>query len=206
MHRIRGIQGVEEPGQEVSQHTRAVILTPNSCLGHTATMAGSNPIIVVGAGAAGMIAAGRAGELGAHVLLLEKMERPGKKILVTGNGRCNLSNSRDIDSFITQFGSNGRFLYSAFTRFFRDDLLSLLRRYGIECKTELDGKVYPTSDNARDIVRAFERYMADGKVTAQVGVRVTGVVVENGRASGVRTTSGNVPASAVIIAAGGHER
>ena len=137
-----------------------------------------------------MMAAGRAAELGANVLLLEKMERPGKKILITGNGRCNLSNSRDIDSFISQFGPNGRFLYSAFNRFFRDDLLTLLRRYGIECKTEPDGKVYPTTNNARDIVRAFERYTADGKVTMQVGVEVTGVSVEDGRVSGVRTPAG----------------
>ncbi|MDO8443225.1 MAG: NAD(P)/FAD-dependent oxidoreductase [bacterium] len=166
-------------------------------------MAGNYQIIVVGAGAAGMMAAGRAAELGSNVLLLEKMERPGKKILITGNGRCNLSNSRDMDSFIAQFGHNGRFLYSAFNRFFRDDLLALLRRYGIECKTEPDGKVYPTTDNARDIVRAFERYMADGKVTLRFGVSVTGVLVENGLVSGVQTSAGNLPASAVILAAGG---
>jgi len=150
-----------------------------------------------------MMAAGRAAELGANVLLLEKMERPGKKILITGNGRCNLSNSRDMDSFISQFGPNGCFLYSVFNRFFRDDLLVLLRRYGIECKTEPDGKVYPTTDNARDIVRAFERYMTYSKVTVQFGVSVTGVLVKNGRVSGVHTTAGNLPASAVIIATGG---
>ncbi|MCX6004019.1 MAG: NAD(P)/FAD-dependent oxidoreductase [Chloroflexi bacterium] len=175
----------------------------NSYLRHTTIMAGNYQIIVTGAGAAGMMAAGRAAELGANVLLLEKMERPGKKILITGNGRCNLSNSRDMDSFITQFGANGRFLLNTFNRFFRDDLLALLRRYGIECKTEPDGKVYPTTDNAGDIVRAFERYMADGKVTVRFGVSVTGVLVENGRVSGVHTTAGNLPASAVIIAAGG---
>jgi predicted flavoprotein YhiN len=166
-------------------------------------MAGSDQIIVVGAGAAGMMAAGRAAELGARVLLLEKMERPGKKILITGNGRCNLSNGRDIDGFITQFGPNGRFLYAPFSRFFRDDLLSVLRRHGIGCKTESGGRVYPTTDNARDVVRAFERYMTEGDVEVRVGVRVTGVLAENGRASGVRTDTGDVTASAVIIAAGG---
>lgn len=166
-------------------------------------MAGNYKIIVIGAGAAGMMAAGRAAELGANVLLLEKMESPGKKILITGNGRCNLSNSCDMHTFIAQFGTNGRFLESTFNRFFREDLLALLQRYGIECKTELDGKVYPTTDNARDIVRAFERYMADGKVTIQIGVSVTGILVENSRVSAVCTTAGNLPASAVIIAAGG---
>ena len=88
-------------------------------------MATNSQIIVIGAGAGGMMAAGRAAEIGGSVLLLEKMERPGKKILITDNGRCNLSNSRDMDSFIAQFGPNGRFLYSAFDRFFRDDLLAL---------------------------------------------------------------------------------
>ena len=166
-------------------------------------MTGTYQIIVIGAGAAGMMAAGRAAELGTNVLLLEKMERPGKKILITGSGRCNLSNSQDMDSFITQFGPNGRFLYSAFNQFFRDDLLALLQRYGIECKTEPDGKIYPTTDNARDIVRAFQRYLASGKVTVRFGVSVTEVLVENGRVSGIQTSDGNLPASAVIIATGG---
>ncbi len=150
-----------------------------------------------------MLAAGRAAEMGVRVLLLEKMERPGKKLLITGNGRCNLSNNRDMDSFIVQFGPNGRFLYNSFNRFFRDDLLALLNRYGIECKTEPDGKIYPVTDNARDVVRVFERYMAEGKVTVRFGVSVTGVMVENGTVSGVYTTAGNLPASAVIIATGG---
>ncbi len=150
-----------------------------------------------------MMAAGRAAELGASVLLVEKMERPGKKILITGNGRCNLSNSRDMDSFISQFGPNGHFLQSAFKRFFRDDLLAFLGRYGVECKTKANGKVYPTTDNARDIVRAFERYMADGKVTVRFDVSATGVSEENGRVSGIQTSAGNLPASEVIMAAGG---
>jgi predicted flavoprotein YhiN len=160
-------------------------LTACSFLGHTGIVADNNQIIVIGAGAAGMMAAGRAAELGRNVLLLEKMERPGKKILITGNGRCNLSN------------------YNAFSRFFREDLLALLRHYGIECKIESDGKIFPTTDNARDILRAFERYMADGNVSVRFGVSVTGVLVENGRVSGVHTTAGNLPASAVIISTGG---
>jgi predicted flavoprotein YhiN len=166
-------------------------------------MVADHQIIVVGAGAAGMMAAGRAAELGAQVLLLEKTDRPGKKILITGNGRCNLSNDRDLDSFVAQFGPSGRFLYTAFARFFRDDLLSLLRRCGVECKTEPDGRVYPVTDNARDVVRAFQRFMADGKVTVQFDAGVSDVLVQNGRVSGVRTSAGVMPAPAVIIAAGG---
>jgi predicted flavoprotein YhiN len=166
-------------------------------------MAGSQQIVVIGAGPAGMMAAGRAAEMGATVLLLEKMERPGKKILITGNGRCNLSNSQDMDAFIAQFGANGRFLYGAFHRFFREDLLTLLRRYGIECRTDLDGRLYPTTNNARDVVRVFERYLAEGQVDVRTGVTVTGVLTDGGRVSGVKTANGNLQATAVIVAAGG---
>ena len=78
-----------------------------------------------------MMAAGHAAESGAEVLLLEKTDRPGKKILISGNGRCNLSNTCDLESFIGQYGDNGRFLYGVFNRFFRDDLLAFFQKYGV---------------------------------------------------------------------------
>jgi predicted flavoprotein YhiN len=160
-------------------------------------------VIVVGAGAAGMMAAGRAAELGAKVLLLEKMDRPGKKILISGNGRCNLTNSQDMDTFITNFGANGRFLYSAFSRFFREELLTLMEQYGTLCRTGPTGKVYPVSDNASDVVRALTRYTEEGKVTVHYGVNVTGILKENGKVCGVETVEGTIPAPSVIVAAGG---
>lgn len=166
-------------------------------------MISNKQIIVIGAGVGGMMAAGRAAELGAHVLLLEKMERPGKKILVSGNGGCNLTNSRDLNSFIAQFGDNGSFLNNAFNRFFRDELLAFLHRHGIETKTEPNGKIYPASDNARDIVRLLKRYLDDGNVKLETGVAVSSILTENGRVVGVQTTEGQIPASAVILAAGG---
>ena len=186
-------------------------MTPCSGFGHTAFMVENYQVIVIGAGASGMMAAGRAAEMGAKVLLLEKMERPGKKILITGNGRCNLSNSLDMDAFIAQFSSfdrlradpNGKFLYGAFNRFFRDDLLALLRRYGVECKTEANGKIYPATDNARDIVRVFQRYLADGNVTVQFETSVSSLTVENGRITGVETAHEKLSASTVILATGG---
>lgn len=98
-------------------------------------------IIVIGGGASGLMAAGRAAEVGAPVLLLERMERPGKKILISGKTRCNLTNSKDLDNFIAMFGANGRFLYSAFHRFFRDDLLAFLQHYGVETKMERGGRI-----------------------------------------------------------------
>ncbi|MCX5855248.1 MAG: NAD(P)/FAD-dependent oxidoreductase, partial [Deltaproteobacteria bacterium] len=84
----------------------------------------SDRVIVVGAGAGGMMAAGRAAEMGAKVLLVEKTDAPGKKILVSGKNRCNLTNACDLEDFLSMYGPNGRFLHGAFHRFFRDDLLA----------------------------------------------------------------------------------
>ena len=160
-------------------------------------------IIVVGAGAGGMMAAARAAEKGARVLLLEKMERPGKKILVSGKTRCNVTSARDLEDFILAFGPNGRFLYSAFSRFFREDLLALLERYGVETKIERGGRIFPASDDAHDVVRAFERYLADNQVELRTRCRVTGLKVDNGQVCGVTTEAGDLPAGAVVLAAGG---
>lgn len=150
-----------------------------------------------------MMAAGHAAELGARVLLLEKMECPGKKILMTGNGRCNFTNSCDLETFIAQYGANGSFLYQAFRRFFRDELIELFIRYGLKSKTEPNGKIYPVTDHARDVVRVLTRYMADNNVQLKTGVNVTGVAVENGRVAGVHLTDGFLPTSAIIMAVGG---
>ncbi|MBI3930680.1 MAG: NAD(P)/FAD-dependent oxidoreductase [Chloroflexi bacterium] len=160
-------------------------------------------VIVIGAGASGMMAAGRAAESGANVLLLEKTERPGKKILISGKTRCNLTNAREWDDFIAMYGSNGRFLYSAFKHYFRDDLLAFLRHYGVETKIERGGRIFPASDDARDIVKAFEHYLADNGVQRQTRVPVTDIVVDRGRVVGVQTESKAYPAAAVILAAGG---
>ncbi|MDP6782776.1 MAG: NAD(P)/FAD-dependent oxidoreductase, partial [Dehalococcoidia bacterium] len=153
-----------------------------------------NRIIIIGAGASGMMAAGRAAELGANIALLEKTEHPGNKVLLSGKTRCNLTNAKELDDFIAMFGSNGRFLYSAFHRYFRDDLLAFFGRYNVETKTERGGRIFPVSDDARDITKALERYMADHGVQLLTGIRVTGIQVDNGRAAGVQTEEGAFPA------------
>jgi len=160
-------------------------------------------IIVIGAGAGGMMAAGRAAEKGAKVLLLEKMEQPGKKILVSGKTRCNLTNAREIEDFITAYGINGRFLYSPFNQFFREELLVLLKLYGVETKTERGGRIFPVSDDARDVVRALVHYMADHRVMIRENTRVKTITVENGEVTGVQTGKDAYPAGAVILATGG---
>jgi predicted flavoprotein YhiN len=160
-------------------------------------------IIVIGAGASGMMAAGRAAESGASVLLLEKMKRPGRKLRISGQTRCNLTNSRELNDFISMYGPNGRFLRNVFHRYFRDDLLAFLRRYGVGTKTEPDGRVFPASDDARDVVKAFQRYMADHDVQMHTGIRATAIQVEGKRVTGVQTEQGIYPAAAVILATGG---
>ncbi len=150
-----------------------------------------------------MMAAGRAAELGANVLLLEKTQRPGKKILISGKTRCNLTNIKELDDFIAMYGSNGRFLYSVFNHYFRDDLLAFLRRYGVETKTERGGRIFPASDDARDVVKALEHYLADNKVQRQAGVQVNDILVDNGRVIGVQTETKRYPAAAVVLATGG---
>ncbi len=160
-------------------------------------------VIVIGAGASGMMAAGRAAELGAEVLLLEKMKRPGKKLLISGQTRCNLTNARELDDFISMYGPNGRFLRNVFHRYFRNDLLAFLRRYGVQTKTEPDGRIFPASDDARDVVKAFRRYLADHDVQMLTGVRATGIQVEKKRVTGIPTEQGEYDAAAVILATGG---
>ncbi|MHB9098533.1 MAG: BaiN/RdsA family NAD(P)/FAD-dependent oxidoreductase [Syntrophales bacterium] len=160
-------------------------------------------VIVIGAGAGGMMAAGRAAERGATVILLEQTDGPGKKILISGKSRCNLTNAREIDQFIGMYGPNGRFLHGAFRRYFRDDLLAFLSRYGVETKVERGGRIFPLSDDAADIVNALRRYLADHGVDLRTGVRTTGIALRDGRVEGVRTGSGLLSARAVILATGG---
>ncbi|MBN1613488.1 MAG: NAD(P)/FAD-dependent oxidoreductase [Deltaproteobacteria bacterium] len=160
-------------------------------------------VIVVGAGASGMMAAGRASELGAKTLLLEKTDGPGKKILISGKSRCNLTNDKDLDTFIGMYGPNGSFLYGAFSRFFRDELLAFLRRYGVETRVERGGRIFPASESASDVVVAFQRFLQDQGTEMIAGTRVTGIEVRDGRAKGVRTASGLYEASAVVLATGG---
>jgi predicted flavoprotein YhiN len=157
----------------------------------------------VGGGAGGMLAAGRAAELGADVTLLEKMERPGKKILASGNGRCNLSSTREINEFISMFGPNGRFLYPAFHHFFRDDLLKLLARFGLKTLAEPDGRIFPVAGKSADVVTALEKYMSGNGVKVVTGAKVTTIEVAGGSAISAITAAAYNRADAVVLATGG---
>jgi predicted flavoprotein YhiN len=160
-------------------------------------------VIVVGGGAAGLMAAGRAGQRGACVLLLEKTDGCGKKILISGKTRCNLTNAAGLKDFIAMYGGNGRFLYNAFHHFFRQELINFFDSYGVATKLERGGRIFPVSDDAHDVVGAFKRYLADNQVRTQLNSPVTAIEKMSDGLFTVRTSRGNHSAKAVILATGG---
>ncbi len=160
-------------------------------------------IIVIGAGPAGLMAAIRAASLGSAVLLLEKMPDPGRKLLITGSGRCNLTNAADLASFIGQFFGQGRFLYPAFSRFFRPELINLLAAQGVLVITEPSGKIFPASNKASDVLAALLKLASENGVRIQTKQAVKAIHCHNGRIIGVSTDHADYPATAVILAAGG---
>lgn len=161
-------------------------------------------VIVVGAGASGLIAAGRAAQLGAEVLLLEKMEEAGKKILVSGKSRCNVTNAAPLEQFLAYYGRKGQFLRNAYHRFFRDELLQLLAQYGVETQTERGGRIFPTSGDAGDVRDALLRYTRDHGVAIRYRTEVQRIAMAEGRVTGIALwDSTDFPADAVILATGG---
>ena len=163
----------------------------------------SKRIIVVGAGAGGMMAAGRAAELGGAVLLLEKTDQPGKKLLISGKSRCNLTNAKELEPFLAMYGANGPFLRQVFHRYFREELLAFLRQYGVETKVERGGRIFPVSDDARDLVTALTRCLSTRGVKISHHTRVKSLISDGSRVIGVQTEQKIIPAAAVILATGG---
>ncbi|MGN0569326.1 MAG: NAD(P)/FAD-dependent oxidoreductase [Candidatus Fimenecus sp.] len=164
----------------------------------------SKKIIVVGAGAAGTMAAGAAAEKVADVLLLERNEKIARKVMITGKGRCNVTNNAgDIQSMISNIPGNGRFLYGAFSAFDYNDTIDFFEKRGVPLKTERGNRVFPVSDKAVDIVDALNRYITNAGVKRKTA-RVVDLIMENGAVTGVRTENGDTfYADAVIVATGG---
>lgn len=175
-------------------------------------------IVVVGAGASGLMAAGRAAELGADVLLVDHMPRPGVKLGITGKGRCNITNTSELNEFLAHFHPNGRFLRTAFSRFFSNDLVTFLEELGVETVEERGGRVFPGSSRAADVVDALINWNRQKGVrmawntsvesllveeSAVRGVRVCPAFRRKGRIRRKRSESYAIEAKSVVLATGG---
>lgn len=166
-------------------------------------MAREKTVLVVGAGPAGMMAAGFAAQKGGKVFLLEKNERVGRKLMITGKGRCNITNDCDEDTFIRSVPSNGRFLYSAIHRFTPQDAISFFRSQGLEVKVERGKRVFPVSDKAVDVVDALHRFVKTSGCKILKG-EASALIIEDGKVAGVCLSDGRkIFADSVIIACGG---
>jgi predicted Rossmann fold flavoprotein len=159
-------------------------------------------IVVVGGGAAGMMAAIRAAEQGASVTLLEPNERLGKKLNITGKGRCNVTNNAGLEELLANVPKNGKFLYSVFSRFDGRDAMAFFEKLGVPLKTERGNRVFPVSDSAFDISAALERRMKALRVSV-VRDRAMRLEITDGAVTGVTGEKGTYPAGAVILATGG---
>lgn len=161
-------------------------------------------VIVIGGGAAGMMAAYAAALSGHSVALLEQNEKLGKKLFITGKGRCNVTNACEREKLFENVVSNPKFLYSAFSGFDNGDLMELLRRAGCPLKVERGERVFPVSDHASDVTAALTRLLKEGGVEVRLRVKVKEISAADGRVTGVLSADGQyIRADAVVLATGG---
>ncbi len=161
-------------------------------------------IAVIGGGPAGMMAAGRASELGAKVVLIEKNEILGKKLLITGKGRCNFTHSEfDIRKFAEKFGRNGRFLYSALAIFGAREVINFFESRGLKSRVEQGERIFPEERNAQDILNVLTKYLTEGKVNILLNSEITGFKQNNGKIFQVFLQDRQVSADKFIICTGG---
>lgn len=165
-------------------------------------------VLVIGGGAAGMMAAGRAAACGAKVALLEKNAALGTKLLITGGGRSNVTNAEfDEHIFVAKFGAAAKFLFSPLAQFGVQDTLDFFQAHGMPTKIEAEKRVFPVSDSSQSVWDALVRSMNDGQVTVLTGMEVDGLEVSTGRLSGVRLKDGTLlQAASYILATGGKSR
>ncbi len=160
-------------------------------------------VIVVGAGAAGCMAAGFCAEKGLKTLVIDKNERVGRKVMITGKGRCNVTNNCDERDFLLNVRTNPRFLYSALFSFPPSETMNFFESLGVSLKTERGNRVFPVSDKSVDIVDALDKFLKQNKVLRQKGT-VTALLIEDGEIKGVKTDNDEkIYASNVVVATGG---
>lgn len=161
-------------------------------------------VIVIGAGAAGLFVAGQTAGNGKSVCLLEKKTRPAIKLSITGKGRCNITNSADIQEFVESFGNNGKFLYSAFSKFFNTDTITFFESLGVKFRLERGGRYFPESDDAHEIVNALIKYVKNNGVKIFTNSEVSEIVCKDKKIESVILKNGNTfSAEKYILATGG---
>lgn len=160
-------------------------------------------VIVVGGGPAGMIAAITAAENGNDVTIIEKMPSFGRKLLITGKGRCNITSSLYMSEFIKNTPGNGRFLYSAFQNYTNKDIIEFLKRQGLEVKEERGNRIFPVTDKSIDVLNCFKKRIDELKIKCKLDTRVEKILIKNNEVLGVRTNKEIIKTDKIILATGG---
>ena len=160
--------------------------------------------IVIGGGPAGMMAAITSSKNGNETILIEKNPSLGKKLLITGKGRCNITSSLNMDDFIVNTPGNGRFLYSAFQNFTNQDIINMLKENGLEVKEERGNRIFPVTDRAVDVLNCFISELKKNNVKVKTGVKVNKILIEDGMVKGIELENKEtISAEKVILATGG---
>ena len=160
-------------------------------------------VIVIGGGPAGMMSAISSAESGNDVTIIEKMQSLGRKLLITGKGRCNITSSLDMDEFIKNIPGNGMFLYSAFKNYTNQDIIKLLKEEGLEVKEERGNRIFPVTDKSLDVLKCFEKKLKSLNVNIILNTKVKEILVEDNIVKGVKTEKEIINADKVILATGG---
>lgn len=160
-------------------------------------------VIVIGGGPAGMQASIAASKNGNEVILLEKMDRLGKKLLITGKGRCNITSSLEMEEFIKNIPGNGKFLYSCFQKYTNQDIIEFLKEQGLEVKEERGNRIFPVTDKSIDVLNCFIKKLKELNVKIKLNIMVNEILVKDGQAKGVQTNHGEIYADKIILATGG---
>lgn len=160
-------------------------------------------VVVIGGGPAGMMSAIASAEKGNEVILIEKMNSLGRKLLITGKGRCNITSSLDMDDFIKNTPGNGRFLYSCYQEFTNKDILDFLKKQGLEVKEERGNRIFPVSDKSLDVLKAFTKRLKDLNVKIEYNTIVEKILTKNGKVIGVNANNKTIQADKAILATGG---
>ncbi len=160
-------------------------------------------VVVIGGGPAGMMAAIASAEQGNQVILIEKMSSLGRKLLITGKGRCNITSSLDMDEFIKNTPGNGRFLYSCYQEFTNQDIIDFLKKQGLDVKEERGNRIFPVTDKSLDVLKAFSKRLKELNISIKYNASVEEILVQDNKIIGVKANGQTIHADKVILATGG---